>query len=109
MTLTPTLIFGRIRVVDKDGNFTPDALKKMQEYDTKLSRAIDLIGQIQATAKISGRTEGIGTTVGNLDAGGVALPAAVDLQRAYVNKNLDNVPNGTRSAWDTGTQKTAAV
>jgi hypothetical protein len=32
-----------------------------------------------------------------------------DFSQAHLNKNLDNVPNGTRAAWDTTTQKTAAV
>ena len=38
-----------------------------------------------------------------------ARKALVDFSQSHTNKNLDNVPNGTRSAWDSGTQKTAAV
>jgi hypothetical protein len=50
-----------------------------------------------------------GTTryaVASIDA---ARKALVDFSQSHTNKNLDNVPNGTRSAWDSGTQKTAAV
>jgi hypothetical protein len=35
--------------------------------------------------------------------------AVVDFTQGHLNKNLDNVANGTRCAWDTGTQKSAAV
>lgn len=68
MSTTPSPTFGALRGpwVDDKGNPTRDALKKMQEWETKLSAAITLVGQIAATAKIQGRTEGIGTTASQL-------------------------------------------
>lgn len=101
--------FPRGPIVDKDGNPSPWFQKTFNDMLTRSDKTTTNLGEIQAVAPITGRVEGIATTVGNIDAGGVALPAAVDLSRAYVNKNLDNVPDGTRAAWTSGTQKTAAV
>lgn len=54
-------------------------------------------GEIKLQAPIVGRTEGIGTTVAKIDSGGVVLAAGVDFSRAYVNKNTDNIADGTGS------------
>jgi hypothetical protein len=45
-------------------------------------------------------------TVASIDGNHKAL---VDFNSSHVNKTLDFVPNGTRCAWDTTTQKSAAV
>lgn len=68
-------------------------LQKLTEWERKLQNTIDLLGEIAAAAKIQGRTEGIGTTVAQLDSGGVVLAGGVDFTRAYTNKNLGNVPD----------------
>lgn len=44
-----------------------------------------------------------------LDSLNIAVAGAVDFARSYTNKNLDNVPNGTRAAWDSVTQKSGAI
>ena len=44
-----------------------------------------------------------------IDADNIVVAAGVDFSRGYTNKTLDNVADGTRAAWDSGTQKTAAV
>lgn len=77
MPLKPasTLLSSRSPIVDSDGNAMPFFAKLLQGWDTKLSNAINqlgqLTGQISALATITGRTEGIGTTVGNIDAAGI--------------------------------------
>jgi hypothetical protein len=83
MATTPPPTFGALRspIADKDGRLHRDWVKKFQEWEAKLYQTIDLVGQISANAKISGRTEGIGTTVGNLTSTG------------KVN-SLDNVNDG---------------
>lgn len=67
-----TQTFGALRgpLVDKDGNPSRDFLKKLQEYETKLANTITLVGKIASGAVIQGRSEGIGTTVGNLTSAG---------------------------------------
>ena len=44
--------------------------------------------------------------VASVDGSNLAL---VNFASPHTNKNLDNISDGTRSAWDSGTQKTAAV
>ena len=60
----------RTPLVDKRGMANWEFLKRLQEWDTKLNRAITLLGDIAAAAVVEGRTEGIGTTVGQLTATG---------------------------------------
>lgn len=97
--MTTTQTFGALRgpLVDKDGNPSRDFLKKLQEYETKLANTITLVGKIASGAVIQGRTEGIGTTVQNVDSSGVVLAPGVDFVRAYPNKNTDNISDGTGS------------
>lgn len=90
-------------IVDKNGQPTRELIKKLQEFDSKLRDSVNLNGQliglikglIDAGAKISGRTEGIGTTVGKLDANGIVLAAGADFARAYANKDTDHITDGT--------------
>ncbi len=51
--------------------------------------------QITSGTAIAGRTEGIGTTVQNLDSSGIVTASGVDFARSYTNKIIDNVPDGT--------------
>ncbi len=62
-------------------------------------------GHIQSTAIVDGRTEGISTTVGNIDSGGIVLAAGVDMSRSYTNKNQDNIPEGTLYARTPGSTR----
>lgn len=84
-------------------------IRALRDVLTRSDKVLTDQGAIQSVAPITGRTEGISTTVGNIDSGGIVTATGADFSRSYTNKNLDNVPNGTRAAWDTGTQKTAAV
>ncbi len=87
MAVTPPPTFGALRspIADKDGRMHRDWVKKFQEWEAKLYQTINLVGEIAAAVRIQGRTEGIGTTVGNLTATG------------RVN-SLDNVNDGTTYA-----------
>lgn len=73
---------GRGQFVDKDGRLTPDSQREMNVWSTKLEKALTLFGELKASTVIQGRTEGIGTTVGNLTGTG------------QVN-STDNVIDGT--------------
>ncbi len=84
----------RSPIADKNGNLHRDWQKWFQTVEAKTQRALDIAGEIAANAKIQGRTEGIGTTVGNIDSTGVALPDGIDFARSYVNKQLDSIPDG---------------
>lgn len=70
--MSPAPSFGALRGpwVDKDGNLSRDAIRKLQEWEGKLAYTITLVGQIASGAKVQGRTEGIGTTVGQLTPAG---------------------------------------
>src|SRR6266567_668510 len=99
MAMTPPPTFGAIRspIADKDGKLHRDWQKKFQEWESKLWQTINLVGEIAANARISGRTEGIGTTVGQLDATGIVKAGGADFSRAYLNKTTDNISDGTGS------------
>ena len=68
----------RTPIVDKSGNPNHAFLKQLQTWNTQLNGTINQLGQVTATltgliaasAKIQGRTEGIGTTVGQLTSAG---------------------------------------
>jgi hypothetical protein len=53
-------------------------MKILQGWDTKLTNGLNqigqLVGEINAAVKIQGRTEGIGTTVGEINSEGVVTP-----------------------------------
>lgn len=85
----------------KTGLPSREFIKKLQEWEAKLFQTISLVGEIAAATKIAGRTEGIGTTVGKIDSGGIVTATGVDFSRSYTNKTLTNVPDGaTRLAVD---------
>jgi hypothetical protein len=66
----------------KEGQISYPWAKWFQEQELKTRQALTILGQIQASTKIQGRTEGIGTTLTNLNPDG------------SVN-SLDNVHDGT--------------
>jgi hypothetical protein len=75
----PALVISQSPMVDKNtGMATRAFLNLFLTMYTSLSNSInslgELIGDISAEAVITGRTEGIGTTVGNINAGGVITP-----------------------------------
>ena len=95
----PASTFGQVRtpIADKDGMVSWEWIKKFQEWEVKLNNAVTLLGEFASGANIQGRTEGIGTTVAQIDSGGIVLPAGVDFSRAYTNKDLSNVPDDIAS------------
>lgn len=103
MALKPasTFVFSRTAIVDKDGMPTFAFLKQLQIWSTQLQNGLNqigqLIGEIDASAVITGRTEGIGTTVGHIDDTGAALAPMVDFSRPYLNKTTDHIDDGTGS------------
>lgn len=81
-------------IVDKNGHPTQDFLRWLTlSVEGKLGPAIDTKGQVQATTKIAGRTEQIGTTVGNLDSTGKLN----SLLNVVAGRNTDNIADGTGS------------
>lgn len=71
-----TFAVTRTPLVDpKTGMGTWTFIKKMQEYETKLTNAITLLGEIAAAAVIENRTEGIGITVAQLNSLGLLINA----------------------------------
>jgi len=91
----PTFGSTRAPLVDKGGNPTLPFLKKLQEWDQKLTTltsAVDRLGQLNANLVIQGRTEGIGTTVTNITATG-----ALNSLANVVNTSTDLLTDGTGS------------
>lgn len=134
----PASTFGAIRapLVDDKGMGSRDFIKWLQKIEAKADKALTLYGDIAAATKIEGRSEGIGTTVGKLTSAGKLTNAdqiAADgstygrvvgtrlssgkpfidfSEAANLNKHLGNVadaPASGRAAWETATQKAAAV
>jgi hypothetical protein len=91
----PTL--GQLRgpLVNSDGTATPDFTRKLQQWESKLSYTINQLGQITGNTQIAGRTEGVGTTLQNVDSGGVITANGIDFARSYLHKILDNIADGT--------------
>ena len=95
-----TFLASRSPIVDSNGNTTFAFTKVLQGWDTKLSNGLNqlgqLIGEINPTTVIAGRTEGIGTTVANIDSAGVVqstgLVAATDTTHGAVT-----LPSGATS------------
>lgn len=115
MALKPasTFIASRSPIVDSNGNATFAFTKILQGWSTQLQNGLDelgqLIGQINAATKIAGRTEGIGTTVGNIDSAGTVTALGVDLSRPYLNKTTDHINDGTGSPLAGGIAAHAAL
>lgn len=91
----PTPTFHQLKdpIVGKDGNPTDGFKRVLQEWQSKLSQALTILGQISSTTQIQGRTEGIGTTVGHVDNSGILLAAGIDFSRTYTGKHLGNIPD----------------
>lgn len=94
MALKPasTFLASRSPIVDSDGNATFAFTKVLQGWNTQLQNGLNqigqLIGQINASVTITGRTEGIGTTVGNIDSTGIVtangMTSATDTEQGAV-------------------------
>jgi hypothetical protein len=89
-------------VVDiKTGRWTTFFQRNFQTYLQKIDAAITNLYEIADSAKIQGRTEGIGTTVQHVDQVGQLQPAGVGF-------TVDAVPNGSTYARTTPVQVTGA-
>ena len=76
----------------------------------KLLTADDIAADGSTYKRITANQQtGGGRGYAAIDADNIVVAAGVDFSRGYTNKTLDNVADGTRAAWDSGTQKTAAV
>lgn len=103
-TLKPASTFPALRtpIIDtKTGLMDWAWIKWFQDAEQKLQNGLNqlgqLIGQINASTIIQGRTEGIGTTVGHIDNTGAALAPMVDFSRPYLNKTTDHINDGAGS------------
>lgn len=93
-----TLAVIRAPIVNSDGTASRDFTKKLQEWESKLSYTINQLGQITPNTQVQGRTDGIGTTLQNIDSTGIVTASGVDFARNYTNKVLDNIADGTAYA-----------
>lgn len=88
-------------IADKNGMPTYAFLKWLQDFNTRVTNGLNLLGQfignISNTAKIGNRPEEIGITVQNIDETGVIKANGIDFTRAYLNKTTDNIADGTGS------------
>ncbi len=77
----PALVVSRSAIVNQDRTASWEFVKILQNWSTQIANSLNqlgqLIGTISANAVISGRSEGIGTTVQNIDSHGVVQPAGV--------------------------------
>lgn len=74
------------------------AMLLLREHFTRVDKVLTNQGEVQAVAPVKGRTEGLGTTVGKLDTGGLVIASGLDFTRAYTNKTLDNINDGASFA-----------
>lgn len=107
--------YGLIRapIVDSKGVPTVQWSKWFLDVSTRIENALTpsgtLAGTIAASAVIEGRTEGIGTTVENIDSTGVILPNGIDFARPYLHKDTDHITDGTGSPLAGGRTAYAAL
>jgi hypothetical protein len=81
------------RIVDQDGKLTPVAARAFQDIITRCDLILTNVGQIQSSAPVVGRTEGIGTTVSNLTSSGQLN----NLTNVAAGRTTDNISDGTGS------------
>jgi hypothetical protein len=81
------------RIVDQDGKLTPVAARAFQDIIIRCDLILTNVGQIQPSAPVVGRTEGIGTTVSNLTATGQLN----NLTNVAAGRTTDNISDGTGS------------
>jgi hypothetical protein len=70
-----TLGFTKAPIADKRGMVTLAWLRRFHEYEQKLQSALTILGEIAASAKVEGRSEGIGVTVSQLTSAGLLVDA----------------------------------
>lgn len=75
MSNPPTFRAIQEAIVGPDFRPTWAFLKKLIEFEQKLNGTLTLLGQINAAAKVAGRSEGIATTLSKLNANGLVLDA----------------------------------
>jgi len=96
-----TFVPSRSPIVDSNGMASWNFLKILQDWDTKLSNGLSSIGQILQpipdSTTVGTGTTGIGTQLQNIDSSGVITANGIDFSRAYVNKNTDNIADGSGS------------
>lgn len=80
----------------------------MRDLVLRADKTLTNKGEIQAQANVTGRTEKLSTTLGNVDATGIVTAAGVDLSRAYTNKTVDNINDGVTFVRTTPNEKTGA-
>ena len=104
---SPFLGIMRAQIVDKDGIATFPLLKLFQDWDDRLTKGLNLIGQfignISPVATIGARPEGIGTTVQHITATG----QLASLTNIAADVDTDHIADGVGSPLGGG--KTAAV
>lgn len=90
--------------------FPPDGtfVRAIRDLLTRADKILTDKGEVQSAANVTGRNEPLGTTLQNVDAAGTILAAGVDLSRAYLNKTVDNINDGTSFVRTTPNEKTGA-
>ncbi len=99
---SPFLAAIRSQLVNANGMATWIFERLLQDWDTRLTNGLNAIGQfvgsINPATIISDRpTTTIGTLLHNMDDDGVLLGPGADFARAYLNKDTDNITDGTGS------------
>lgn len=94
-------------LLTKDGALSYTWLIWFQNIGNALNAAINSAGQViggvaagaivSAQAFFGTRSEDIGTTLQNIDDTGAILGPGIDFSRPYINKNTDNIADGTGS------------
>jgi hypothetical protein len=111
MAKSPTNLAGVLRssLVDAGGFANAQLQKLFIDWDNRLTGIANQVGELSASVRISGRTEGIGTTVENIDSSGVVTSDGIDFQRPYLNKTTDHINDGTGSPLNGGKTAQAAM
>jgi len=108
ITPSPFLAVVRAAFVNADRTLTQVALQLLGDWDQRLTKGLNLIGQftgnIASTATIGNRPEPIGTTVVNITATGKLN----SLTNVAADVNTDHIADGTGSPLAGGRAATAA-
>lgn len=99
----------RSPLVGSDGRLTPDGLRMLSDWNTRLTNGLDLLGQfigsLRDDVRIGNRPEGIGTTVSNITSTGQLN----SLLNVVADRTLDNISDTTSYQRTTPTQATGAT
>lgn len=100
-------------MLDSKGVMTYTWVQWFIDVQNRVQNALNAQGQfdgnISSNATVGNRSESLSTDIQNIDSNGVITANGIDFTRAYLNKNTDNIADGTGSPLAGGKTAYAAM